>query len=308
MRMIGLFRLAGIWCLLLVMSAAAREFTPEFRHLDKSAGMSASTVWAVAQDHDGFMWLATNDGLMRFDGRDFQVFRHQPGDPNSMPGNTPQNVMVDSQNTVWAAIEDHGLVWLDARQRQINNLRHDSNSENVLLGPDVFAFEEDQQQRLWLGFYGKGLQLLDLKTKKLEAVPLALSNATVLSIAVENDDAIWVGTMAGLDRVYRDQGQWFVQNALRGPMVVGVMRAIDGSFIAASDEGAYRSSLTPTGVKTEWFDMHLAGSKFYKPRRPRRMPFGRQRCLVCRGGSGMGNCGNFFKAKAPCKTVCQAMS
>ena len=60
--------------------------TPYFRTLDASDGLPSSTVWKVAQDRDGYIWVGTADGLARYDGVDFRVFRNDPNDAASLSG------------------------------------------------------------------------------------------------------------------------------------------------------------------------------------------------------------------------------
>ena len=84
-----------VLCLLLAVTATAGAAVPEiprFRVLGPADGLPATTVPALARDHDGFLWAATWDGLARYDGNGFRVWRHAPGDPQSLPGNVLQGV------------------------------------------------------------------------------------------------------------------------------------------------------------------------------------------------------------------------
>ena len=87
----------------------------------------------VARDHAGYLWLATPDGLARYDGVGFRIWRNIPGDPGSLPGNNVQALHVDAQDRIWIASEAGGLSVLDARRQQ---LRHYRMADDPRIGSD----------------------------------------------------------------------------------------------------------------------------------------------------------------------------
>ena len=66
-------------------AVAQQDF--KFDHLTQKQGLSQNTVLCILQDRQGFMWFGTQDGLNRYDGYDFTVFRHDPADPKSLTEN-----------------------------------------------------------------------------------------------------------------------------------------------------------------------------------------------------------------------------
>ena len=73
-----------------------------FEHFTNDNGLSAP-VTHITQDHYGFLWLGTTDGLNRFDGRNFIVYRNIPGDTTSLTNNIINDFCVDSSGRVWVA-------------------------------------------------------------------------------------------------------------------------------------------------------------------------------------------------------------
>ena len=69
---------------------------PRFRTIGVAEGLPATGVNAIVRDHAGYVWIATADGLARYDGVGFRIWRNEPGNPQSLPGNTVQalNVVV----------------------------------------------------------------------------------------------------------------------------------------------------------------------------------------------------------------------
>src|SRR3546814_10420404 len=83
---------AWLWmaCVMAVPTLMASPRIPEvptLRHIGVADGLPSSDVKGLAFDPDGYLWIATIDGLARYDGAGMQVWRHVPGDARSLPGN-----------------------------------------------------------------------------------------------------------------------------------------------------------------------------------------------------------------------------
>lgn len=72
-----------------------------FTHISKHEGLSNNAVRAIVQDSLGFIWIATSDGLNRYDGHRFKVFRHESKDSLSLPGNAVESICFDNQGNLW---------------------------------------------------------------------------------------------------------------------------------------------------------------------------------------------------------------
>ena len=88
-----------------------------FGHLDKSNGIASMLVGSVAQDTSGFLWLATSNGLQRYDGYHFVTYRHDADDPYSLPSDLIEGVLCDKQNTVWIITVPFAVYRLDHYRR-----------------------------------------------------------------------------------------------------------------------------------------------------------------------------------------------
>jgi len=97
-------------------TAAAVPEKPRLRLIGVADGLPSSSIMGLAVDRAGYLWIATTDGLARYDGVGMRVWRHVPDDPRSLPGNYVTLVHVDAQDRVWVAIEGRGLLfrWLYA--------------------------------------------------------------------------------------------------------------------------------------------------------------------------------------------------
>ncbi|MCF8335357.1 MAG: hypothetical protein K9H65_02025 [Bacteroidales bacterium] len=72
-------------------------------------GLSQSSVFSIDQDKKGFVWIGTRDGLNRYDGYDFDVYKYKPQDNNSLSNNEITSVLVDWEGDLWIGTRGGGL-------------------------------------------------------------------------------------------------------------------------------------------------------------------------------------------------------
>ncbi|MGD2104726.1 MAG: two-component regulator propeller domain-containing protein, partial [Anaerolineae bacterium] len=80
-----------------------------FRRLTLDDGLSQSSINCIAQDAQGFMWFGTQDGLNRYDGYEFEVYRHEPGDNHSLSNNFVVGCETDQRDVLWIVTRDGTL-------------------------------------------------------------------------------------------------------------------------------------------------------------------------------------------------------
>src|SRR5687768_10256155 len=92
----------------------AREYS--FKHFSATSGLAANTVSAVAQDGNGYMWIATTNGLQRYDGNSFISFKAQEMDPSSIPSNHITALYKDRQNNLWLIADNNKVGIFDTKK------------------------------------------------------------------------------------------------------------------------------------------------------------------------------------------------
>src|SRR5688572_368246 len=122
-------------CLALGASLGALAQAPglvsiRFQRLGIDEGLSQATARTLAQDREGLVWIGTQDGLNRFDGEDFTVFRRDQQDPRSLTDNHVTALLVDAAGTLWVGTQSGGLGRYDADA---------GNFHNFAVGPRALA-------------------------------------------------------------------------------------------------------------------------------------------------------------------------
>lgn len=170
-----------------------------FDRLNTQHGLSHNKVNCIIRDQRGFMWFGTNDGLNRYDGHNFVVFQHKPGDSTTLSGNIINDIQEDEQGVLWIATADGGLSRYDYKQplhlqfKQYKHLPGDSNSIPVNVLNKLLL---DPQGYLWIANSGMALLRFDrVREKFIETVPNG--PRTILDLDIDNAGMLWVGRLGG---------------------------------------------------------------------------------------------------------------
>lgn len=181
-------------CLCFYVSVA-QETGANFINFNSKDGLSSSSVSAIVKDKLGYMWFGTDDGLNKFDGVNFTVYRHNLADTTSIGG-----------NAISALYEDHlGNLWIGTNQSlTVFDRKRDAFTNFTFMGSSATrAIFEDKDGNLLVGGYF-GLYKINYETTKskkgtykLTRLDKMMSN-TVLSIFEDSQRRLWIGTNAGL--------------------------------------------------------------------------------------------------------------
>ena len=126
-----------------------------FKHLEVADGLSSNTVYSIYQDRDGFMWFGTRNGLNRYDGYTFRVFRHLNNDPYSLPDNVVANICESPEGMFWVKTERGYALFEKDKGVFVNDLsgfmkQLGSNAKNPM---SVYV---DKKGYTWLYAAGEG--------------------------------------------------------------------------------------------------------------------------------------------------------
>lgn len=166
----------------------AQEPSRRFFHLTTADGLSHDIVYAIAQDAQGFIWFGTQDGLDRYDGYAFAVFRHLRSDSHALAHNTVQALLVDSVGSLWAGTVG-GLDRYDPLARDFVHYPE--------IGESVTALCEGRDGTLWVGTAGAGLWRYDRPAGRFVPADFDLPDGHILALYQDRDGTLWVGTEYG---------------------------------------------------------------------------------------------------------------
>ncbi|WP_337040568.1 hybrid sensor histidine kinase/response regulator transcription factor [Emticicia sp. 17c] len=111
-------------------------------------GLSQSMVYDLMLDHEGFMWVATKDGLNRYDGYNFKVFTNNPYQEYSISGNTCTSILEDSKGRIWVSTEKDGLNLFDSRSQRFYHANPPlSSQESSFI---ITYIKEDIKGNIWV--------------------------------------------------------------------------------------------------------------------------------------------------------------
>jgi ligand-binding sensor domain-containing protein/signal transduction histidine kinase len=176
-----------------------------FQLLSLKDGLSQSTVYSVTQDTQGFIWIGTQEGLNRYDGYAFKVYRRSFDKPNSLAHNYVRALAVDSQGNLWVG-NDEALQQLKPETDSFVTFRHFDENEVYKQDYIIHGVWVDSLDRIWILTRDQILRHLDPQTRELthftEMVSGQGSDLSVTSVFVDTDGSILIGTRsAGLFQV-----------------------------------------------------------------------------------------------------------
>lgn len=174
-----------------------------FEYYSLEQGLSQNTVYNVLQDTQGFIWLATSDGLNRYDGFQFKVYRNDPNDSTSLSANRIYALLEDSYKNLWIGTYGGGLNKYDRETESFIHYRNDPQNHTSLSDDEILTIYEDRSHVLWVGTDGGGLNKFDRDREQFKNFrnnphdKSSLSDDEVQSIFEDHLGYLWIGTKRG---------------------------------------------------------------------------------------------------------------
>jgi len=220
----------------------------KFERLSLEQGLSQSTVTCILQDSRGFLWVGTHDGLNRYDGRKFKIFRHDAEDSTSISNNYIRHVVEDRDQHLWIATKN-GLNRFDPRTERFIRYVHNPQDSNSLVANDIVRLCLDRSGKLWIATLRGGLNRLDIAKKEFARFihhpndPNSLRSNTVYSLFEDSRGRLWMGTREGLCILAPDSGKFsFID--IRDEKFAGV---VENLVIAIWEDGEGKIGLGTFG-------------------------------------------------------------
>jgi diguanylate cyclase (GGDEF)-like protein/PAS domain S-box-containing protein len=204
-------------------------------------------VFSITQDHQGVMWIATQDGLNRYDGRTFKQYRHKDNDPHSLANNYVRKVFVDNAGILWVGTQN-GLSRYNADYDNFDNFYHHPNETTGLADNKIWEIYQDHNDRLWVSTT-EGVHFFQPKQQSFKR--LIINNIDtklkeVKTIFEDESGKFWFGTYdqgiylanseLSFGTLLKQPNSWHIQidaNALYE------IKAIEHNYWLATDNGIF---------------------------------------------------------------------
>jgi ligand-binding sensor domain-containing protein/signal transduction histidine kinase len=182
----------------------------QFEQLTLKDGLPYDQITVLLQDKQGFLWIGTEDGLSRYDGRAIKEFRHSTKDENSLSNNIIRSLYEDSFGRIWIGTNMGLNVYSPEKNNFHRFIISDSNNnmaENFILDAMV-----DQLNQVWYGTYN-GLYMMNQDTEEVHHfLPDSNNNFSIPDIVVwkifeDKKGRLWMGTNNGL-AIYENDGSF----------------------------------------------------------------------------------------------------
>ncbi len=179
-----------------------RVLVPVVRH-DVYNGLPHNRILDIRQDAGARLWFATNNGLTRYNAREFLTLKKDALNPDSLPGNSINGLLPASDGALWLSLDELGLARVQPDTLDITAVPVDpAGREDALLAAHVFAAVEDARQRLWFFQYQSGVSVRDAATGRFVHHRMHAEDALDLGSgrffdAETDGQTIWVVTLEG---------------------------------------------------------------------------------------------------------------
>jgi ligand-binding sensor domain-containing protein/signal transduction histidine kinase len=174
-----------------------------FEHLTIDEGLSENSVMCIYQDSKGFLWFGTGDGLNRYDGYEFVIYKNDIDDSTSIGSNYIVTIYEDIKGTLWFGTWGGGLNKYNFETETFTRYVNEPDNPNSLNDNSVLSICEDNNGFLWLGTISGGLNRFNPETESFFSFehnpddPSSLSNNIVPAIYIDKEGILWAGTGTG---------------------------------------------------------------------------------------------------------------
>ena len=200
--------LSMLWCFFITIHCMSQNNVAtenldqlQFELINEVDGLSNRNIGEIVQDKDGFIWIATADGLNRYDGYSIKVYRHDDKAPDSPLNNWISNLAVDNSGDLVIGYRNGGISILNPHTE---HFVHYPAGKNGIPANELVSLYIDKQNNIWVGHLRSGLSQFFPGTKRLNSATILPSNesfnkSTVSQILQDKkDQSLWLATTTGL--------------------------------------------------------------------------------------------------------------
>ncbi len=202
-----------------IFSGNTQVSNVKFQSLTNEDGLSNNTVFAIIQDNDGFMWFGTAEGLNRYDGYNFTIYKPDLFDSTTISDSWVTSIFQDSRGFIWVGTFGGGVNKYHKTSNQFLQFKHEPGKKNTLCDNVVYSITETPEGNIWVGT-NNGISIINEEDKIVGQIKndpknqQSLSSNAINYIYTDLDSNIWVCTEKGLNLYNPDKNNFrrFLKN------------------------------------------------------------------------------------------------
>ncbi len=230
-------------------STLAQEDRPRIKHFTEEDGFTHSMPMDMLRDSLGFVWIASVDGLSRFDGKEFKHFWHYEPESTPISGNAHPKLYEDKKGNIWTSTPEKGLNYYDSRQGTFKNIKI-QNTEDAQL---IYDFTIDNNNTIWAATLSSGLYRLSPTAEGSFSKEVFLPGQKLCCVSSASKGNVWVGGSNG--EVYtfdpKDKNILNIKLELKVNSNIRAFYPTKKKLLIGADRGLYIYDLE--SKKGQWF-------------------------------------------------------
>jgi len=236
----------------------------KFEHIGTREGLSQINVNCIIQDSRGFMWIGSRNGLNRYDGYKFIIYRYDSKNDNSISNNLISSLVEDRDGNVWVATQS-GLNKYDRNTGTFTRYLHDSQNSNSISNNIVNRLAIDSHNNLWIATQEGGLDCFEIDKKIFRhhlhsnSDSNSIADDNVRTVFEDSQHNLWIGTATEGLSLYNKKNNSFSKFPYRDPITKNIAgsNAIciiendkDQLWIGTQEDGLYLFDKTTKTFKS----------------------------------------------------------
>jgi signal transduction histidine kinase/ligand-binding sensor domain-containing protein/DNA-binding response OmpR family regulator len=184
--------------LVLSLGITAQKQT-RYERLSTASGLSQSSVYKIIQDKKGFLWFATGDGLNRYDGHNFKIYRNDPSDPKTLSGSEIFTVAEDDLGNLWVGTRNSGLNKIELSTGKITRFSKGPAGQD-LSNANIPSILNLGKGKMGVAVLGLGYLVYDIRTNQVSPAESEWKNPYVKEVVrlfKHSSGTVWMGTRTG---------------------------------------------------------------------------------------------------------------
>ncbi|MDF2192767.1 two-component regulator propeller domain-containing protein [Paraflavitalea sp. CAU 1676] len=250
-----LSRIVLVFTLLITSLSTFPADTMRIARMGIEKGLSNNSVRCIFQDHNGFLWFGTYDGLNRYDGYEFRIFRNSLEDSNSLPHNFIYAINEDNDHNIWVGTGQGIGIYSNITGRfKPAFYKQAASGERLRISSNVNSIAVDREGAVYIGTNGGGLMAQSKGESEARQISIqrngrATSWFNVVSVKVDRNDKVWL-FIAAIGLCYFDKAQQKIIPVLEKLDKASCIEPDrDGNIWIGSTMGVYRYSVASDSLQ-----------------------------------------------------------